>query len=367
MEEILVAKAEDGQLIYLTKPRNPNELRRLKTDNRFFCPDCGTAVLLKIGDIKIPHFAHKSSAACGSGEPESSLHLQGKILLHQFFIDKKMSAEMEIYIPEIRQRADVLVDRKSVIEFQCSPIASSDVARRSAAYASQGLHFTWIAGVTEFRENKVQVLHIKEYQKEMLLQKGCLSYLLLLNPETEQFLYFSNLFHISGGRWVGKVASMPVSRQSYPFAVPKPLSGKEFDTVCAVFSKARNAYIKAQFFARNRYKNPFWLLCYELGLDMRELPETIGVPFRGADCILDHPVIWQLKVIRAYRHGISSESLLSSAVISLRDQSNADAALKVLSDYQHFLKEVTAAGPNSGKQSEVLYDIYCKSVRKLRK
>lgn len=340
---------------------------KLRTRHRFFCPDCGSIVLLKIGDIKIPHFAHKSLSACGGGEPESLLHLQGKILLHQFFIDKNIPADMETYIPEIRQRADVFVDQKSVIEFQCSPIASSAVSRRSEAYATHGLQFTWIGGQKESRENKVQVLNIKEYQKEMLLEKDHAGYLLLLNPETKQFQYYSSLFHISGSRWVGKVASLPVDRQSYPFAVPKPLSGKEFERVYTVFAKARNNYIHAQFFARKRYQNDFWILCYELGFDMHKLPETVGVPIIGADCLKGHAVIWQLTLIREKRKGTSNESMLSSGIIKMQDQQRADLALKVLADYAAFLKEMEAAEGTTGKQREVLYDIYCKNVRKLRK
>lgn len=367
MEEILTARTEKGKLIYLINPHSRIELMNLRRRHRFYCPDCGSTVLLKIGDIKIPHFAHKSLSSCGSGEPESSLHLEGKILLHQFFIDKNIPADMETYIPEIRQRADVFVDRKSVIEFQCSPIASSEVSRRSAAYAHQGLHFTWIGGIKESHENKIQVLNIKEYQKEMLLEKDHSRYLLLLNPATKQFQYFSNLFHINGSRWVGKVASLPVKMQSYPFAVPKQLSRKEFESVCTVFAKSRNDYINAQFYARKRYQNDFWILCYELGLDMRGLPKKVGVPIMGADCLMEHAVIWQLALIRAQRLGISNAGILSSDIIKIRNQHRTAQALKVLDDYAEFLKQMEAVEETSVNQREVLYDIYCKSVRKLRK
>lgn len=367
MIDILVAKTEEEHLFYLTGTFTRDELLRLRNAHTFFCPDCGNRMLLKIGDIKIPHFAHKSLSSCGSSEPESSLHLQGKILLHQFFVDKNISAEIETYIPDIRQRADVFVDQQSVIEFQCSPISSSEVSKRSAAYLQHGLDCIWIAGIKETKENKVQVINIMEYQKEMLVQNNHTSYLLLLNPETRQFHYYSNLFHISGSRWVGKVASLPLDRQTFPFAVPKPLARKDFDTVYTVFLNSRNNYIKAQYFVKKRYQNLFWLLCYELGLDMRNLPQTIGVPIMGAECIVGHAVIWQLTMIRAYRQGTSCKDLLSSGVLKIRKRSNTDQAIKVLGDYTKFLKEMEGSEQKSPKQSDVLYDIYCKSVRKLRK
>lgn len=367
MGDILVAKTDEGKLIYLTGSFSRHELLRLRTIHTFYCPDCEKRLLLKVGDIKIPHFAHKSLSACGSSEPESSLHLQGKILLHQFFIDKNMPAEIEIYLPEIRQRADVLVGRQSVIEFQCSPISSSEVSKRSAAYSHHGLDFTWISGVKENLENKVQTLNMMEFQIEMLLQEGHSSYLLLLNPETQQFQYFSNLFHISGSKWVGKVISLPLHRQSYPFAVPKPLNKIEFDVICTIFANACRNYIKSQYFARKRYQNPFWLLCYKIGLDMQNLPQTIGVPIIGADCIQGHTVIWQLEMIRAYRQGVSIEHLLSSGVLKIHKRSEIDRAIKILGNYMDFLKEMEATGGKPAKQRDVLYDIYCKSVRKLRK
>lgn len=362
MEEILVARTEAGNLIYLTNPYSAKELTGLKAVHQFFCPDCGSKVLLKIGEIKIPHFAHKSTALCGNGEPESSLHLQGKMLLHQFFADKRISAELETYLPEIRQRADVLVERKSVIEFQCSPIASTDVVRRSAAYSRLGLHFTWIVGIKESRENKIQILNIKEYQREMILRQDHLSYLLLLNPAMKQFQYYSNLFHISGSRWIGKVASISMDLQSYPFAMPRPLARNDFDSVCAVFLKARNDFIKSQFFAKKRYQNPFWILCYELGLDMRNLPQIIGVPIRGAESVAGNAVIWQLQLARAKRLGISNENLLSSGKIKLQKQQDTDKALRVLKDYAEFLDKMETGEWMSAKQRDVLYDIYCKSV-----
>lgn len=367
MAGILIARMEDGTLIYLNDSFNRDKLKHMREIHDFKCPDCGNAVLLKAGYVKVPHFAHKSLSVCGSSEPESALHLKGKILLHHFFSEKNIAVEIEKYLPAIRQRADLFVDSSTAIEFQCSSIAASEVSRRSSAYRSQDLQFTWISGSMEKKENAIQIVKLLDYQKEMLIDNGGSSYLLLLNPTARLFYYYSNLFPISGSRWVGKVSALPVSRQSFPFAVPKQLSQKDFETVCTVYTTARMTFVRSQLFAKNRFQNPFWLLCYKLGFDKQNLPASIGVPILGSECIAEHTVIWQLKMLRALRLGKSATDVMSSGSIKLHRKGTAAQLLNVLEDYLHFLEQMEVKSTLPQKQNEILYLIYCKSVRKLRK
>ncbi|MFD1031188.1 competence protein CoiA [Metaplanococcus flavidus] len=368
MTAILIAKTEGEQVIDLIKNYSRQELLELRSNSKFTCPDCGNILYLKIGNIKIPHFAHKSHSDCDSySESESSLHLQGKILLHKFFTAKNFKVELEKYMPEIRQRADLLVDSRTVIEFQCSAISAHDVVRRTAAYKAVGLYPTWIFGNNEKPENRIQVIHLMEYQKKMLINHEHTKYLLLLNPSTGQFTYYSNLFFISGNRWVGKISSLPANKQTFPFAVPKRLGRKDFETMYSVFALARTAFIRSQLFAKNRYQNPFWLLCYKLGLDIRNVPATIGVPIAGAECIAEHAVIWQLKTVRALEQGKSVSDLISSMKIKLSNKGDAAQLEKVMQDYTSFIHYMAGQNNDCERQMEGLYDIYCKRVRKLRK
>ncbi|WP_203332427.1 competence protein CoiA family protein [Planococcus beigongshangi] len=367
MSGILIARTEDGALIYLNESMNRNILKKMRLTEEFQCPDCGNTVLLKIGDVKIPHFAHKSLSTCGSSEPESELHLSGKMVLHQFFSDQKIAVELEKYLPVIRQRADLFVDNSTAIEFQCSSIASSEVKRRSAAYRSQDIRFTWISGSSEKRGNAIQIIKLMDFQKEMLVDHKGTGHLLLLNPGEQYFYYYSNLFPISGNRWVGKVSALPVSRQTYPFAVPKPLNQQDFKTVCTAYESAKAAFVRSQLFAKNRYQNPFWQLCYNLGFDKRNLPSTVGVPVFGSDCIAEHTVIWQLKMIQALKGGKCPAELSSSGSIKLHRNGTAHQLQRVLEAYTGFLEEMSSKNNKAQKQEELLYLIYCKTVRKLRK
>lgn len=367
MAFILVAKNQNGMLVYLNETLSRSELRALREGTDFSCPDCGSKMLLKIGEVKIPHFSHTSFSSCGSSEGESAMHIEGKILLHSFFKARRIPVELEKYLPSIRQRADLFADNRAAIEFQCSPISGSDVLKRSEAYLGQNIHFTWIAGSNEASKSTIQIIRLPEYQIEMLSGPQYARHLMLLNPKNQHFYYYSNLFPLSGSRWVAKVMPLPVIKQSFPFAVPKQLDRQDFDTVSKIYAAAKLRYIQTQLFARNRYRNPFWLACYKIGLDKRNLPASIGVPVHGSECIADHPVLWQLKLMVALRRGRSIEEIIRSEDIKLRRRGTTEQLERVLLNYAAFLAEVEKENAEPQMQNGLLYDIYCKNVRKLRK
>lgn len=64
----------DGRLVHI------DDAPRLSRD--FTCPDCGTPLVVKKGDIKIHHFAHKSEADCIAAG-ETALHRLAKAILQE--------------------------------------------------------------------------------------------------------------------------------------------------------------------------------------------------------------------------------------------------------------------------------------------
>ncbi|KRM72311.1 competence protein [Lacticaseibacillus brantae DSM 23927] len=94
------------------------------------------------------HFAH-IVGTCSASEPESQQHLLGKRWLQEWLSGRAEVAELEVYYPEIQQRADVVVTSRQpplVLEFQCSPISVGDLARRTAGYHQLRLNVIWIMG-----------------------------------------------------------------------------------------------------------------------------------------------------------------------------------------------------------------------------
>ena len=54
-------------------------------------------------------------------------------------------AEMEVSLPQLRRRADVLwVPEKTVFEVQCSPISGKEVLSRTSDYACYGYRVIWV-------------------------------------------------------------------------------------------------------------------------------------------------------------------------------------------------------------------------------
>jgi len=114
----------------------------------FTCPACGAPVRIKNGAQMPAHFAH-IVGTCSASEPESQQHLLGKRWLRDWLIQSGEVAELEVYYPAIQQRADVVITSRKpalVLEFQCSPIAITDLARRTAGYHELGLAVIWIMG-----------------------------------------------------------------------------------------------------------------------------------------------------------------------------------------------------------------------------
>ncbi|CEG22267.1 Competence protein CoiA-like family protein [Planococcus massiliensis] len=360
---ILIASLANRSIINLSHIHQKESLLALREKERFYCSRCHTPVVLKVGDIKIPHFAHKTLSGCDySHEPESSLHLHGKLSLLQFFQNRQLQCELEKFLPAIRQRADLLVEGRTAIEFQCSTIPQKDVVHRTEGYLQLGIEPIWIGGLDDPPNESIQIIRLKTYETELFQHKGQNPYLLAFCPSENRFYYYSNLFYVSGSRRIGKVKSLDASRQSFPFAVPKRLSKEEFAQVCGLFSKTRQQFIQSQLFAKNRMQNLFWRACYTLQLDMKKLPISIGHPFIGAEIFPQHAVLWQLLAVEAFNGQISMAKLIESGKLVLADPGHFEKAVALLEQYLELFVILASQPDNFTMMYELLYDYYCNSV-----
>lgn len=120
------------------------------TTGYFSCPGCKKKVILKKGQVKIPHFAHLKKEGCASfSEGETEEHLKGKLDLYNWLKSLKMPVQLEPYLSELQQRPDILtiIDGVQIaIEFQCSPISIETIKKRTEGYVSQGYKVVWIVG-----------------------------------------------------------------------------------------------------------------------------------------------------------------------------------------------------------------------------
>ena len=363
MNAILVAKNSTNQLIYLHPRISREELAGLREREQFFCPGCGGSLLLKIGTIKIPHFSHKTHSECATfSEPESLAHLHGKSMLHTFFSQNHHHVELEKYFPQIRQRADLLIDQKFAVEFQCSPIPTNQIQARSAGYISAGVKPLWLLSAKAPLTEGIQLIKLKAFEQALIGKGNSCSFLLAFDPSANNFHYYSSLFFISGYHWIAKTKSLAAEKQVFPFAQPRKLTIAEFSQVTELAYAARKRFVRSQQFVQNRFRKRFWRLCYELRLDANSLPLTMGIPLIKNHLLADNPVLWQLQAVLADSNGFSMNQLLSLGQVKLTAEATEQEALAHLEQYMEIHRLMKKQETNEALLLELLYDNYCKNV-----
>ena len=311
MEQILTATLTDGTSIVISETFNREQLKAWRTERHFRCPQCGERVLLKVGSIRIPHFAHVADSNCSSSfsEGESIPHLQGKQVLHSLFQRLGLPVEVEAFLPELTQRPDLLVHYNGQavpIEFQCSRILENLKEARTIGYQSIGMCPIWVLHTPEkvrTRAEGVEVFSFSAFQQLFFttsLSPGAT--LLTLSPETKQFHYVSHLLHIEGNRFLGVHRKLPSHLQSFPFARPKLLDTTQIRQYVQFYKIQRTTYLQRSVFLNRRgIQDPFLRSCYELKFHPTTLPEWIGVPVQECEAFSVHDCEWQLGLIHWVR------------------------------------------------------------------
>lgn len=117
---------------------NENKIEVKYSGQRAICPGCEKKVTGKIYKEKKNHWAHLKRDCDNWYEPISDWHIEWQ----NYF--PKENREVTLYDKNKKDfhRADILLDNKSVIEIQNSPIAINEVAQREKFYNQKGL--IWI-------------------------------------------------------------------------------------------------------------------------------------------------------------------------------------------------------------------------------
>lgn len=117
------------------------------TAGPFYCLACHSEVRLKNGLVLRAHFAHVELQQCPyHHEAESMEHLELKASLYDWG-SKEARTEVEYYLPEFQQIADLLVvDKRLALEVQCSSLSLERLKERSDAYRAHGYQVYWLLG-----------------------------------------------------------------------------------------------------------------------------------------------------------------------------------------------------------------------------
>lgn len=304
VKEMLTAINSRGKVFQIGEGSSRLRLRELRETEKFYCRACEGQVVLKVGELMIPHFAHKKVNECQLfSEGETAAHLLGKQRLFRYFKREKIDVILEAYIPAIQQRPDLLIRKKgklTAIEFQCSPISLSDMKRRTKGYIDSGLEVFWIPNAMKHFRLGLQVLKLTAFQKACI-NKGSL---LTVNSQRATFEVSEVLLPL-----YGQLVISFNNSQSMKFScVRKPFAEVNEQEITEKWLFEKQRYLKNRLrFSKKMMKDSFIKFCYEEKISLLELPNWVGMPSREVHKV--HPVEWQLIIAVLLKKGIVEEDL----------------------------------------------------------
>jgi competence CoiA-like predicted nuclease len=191
------------------------ELKELRKKRQFYCPVCNEIVQLKLGRARLWHFSHQSNAIClDSLEKESVYHLKGKKRLYDWLKLQRIEAALECYLPIIRQRPDVLFRLEHTLyalEYQCSPIDTLLLEKRSRGYNQLGIVPIWILGGNRLKRHGPHTFSLKSY--EWLSSRPIKNHFYHLTyycSEQNRFAFLSQLTPYSSTKFLASYQETPL-------------------------------------------------------------------------------------------------------------------------------------------------------------
>ena len=282
-----------------------------QSNQEYYCPSCGAPLVVKKGEIRQHHFAHKSNHVCNDtweragrqGYDISPWHNDWQNLF------PRDNQEVRLHLGEVCHRADVLVDR-TVVEFQHSILSPTVFDDRNNFYLNLGYKVVWLFDISDiYKEGKIS------YHKE---GESCLFY--WSNPKRTFLAYDINkgdielFLHIAEG---GKEAIYHVTGASdrgfEEFSTGLPLTRDKFLEYVGLKNGAC-----AEPYREDVEKNrQFEEFCSKYGIDLSKQQERALLAVEGANLLLAVPGSGKTTVLinrighMVINKGIQPESILA--------------------------------------------------------
>lgn len=252
---MLTALTQDMRLINLLSQNID------KKGDDYYCPVCRSKVRLKQGKIMRRHFAHVSLKDCQfSTENESSQHLELKSHLYRW-LEGQAVVDIEAYLPQIGQIADLLVHQKLALEVQCSSLPIQRLIERTQSYHESDYEALWLLGKDLWLKAR-----LTDLQKQFLRFSQNIGFHLWELDLEKQVLRLRYLIHED---LHGQVQCLS---QSFPFGQGKllsilrlPYTTKSLPSFHGKLDLNLKHYIRKQLY----YQTPKWMeiqrLAYEKG------------------------------------------------------------------------------------------------------
>ncbi|WP_160118422.1 competence protein CoiA [Bacillus sp. V59.32b] len=293
---MLTAKNKSGAYVTLHNTSTKEKLLKMKQGDSFYCPCCEHEVIIKSGKIKIPHFAHIRNNSChASSEPESDYHLLGKTKLYLWLKSKKYHAFLEAYIPEIRQRADILViinSQKYAIEFQCSAIPEEDFISRTNSYRAQGIIPIWILADRNIKKIKPNEFSLRNFDWFFLTGGMDSPSIITYCPYKDQLTKLEKILPFSPRTVFANQCHETLSSASFPSFFHA--SSRQLPYLRQWREKRKSWSFQSVRTAK--VTDPFFQFLYVNQISPATLPPEVGIPVAGIHLIHTAAVQWQAYV-----------------------------------------------------------------------
>ncbi|MCL6573192.1 MAG: hypothetical protein K6T88_16165 [Bacillus sp. (in: Bacteria)] len=292
---MLSARTKTGKNICLGYEYKKETLLYLRSKEEFLCPICEETVLLKLGDSRIFHFAHKQGGSCRDFyESESVSHMEGKRQLYQWLNRQKIPSVLEYYDREIQQRPDIMFmynGKKYALEYQCSTIPESVFIKRTKTYLENEYNPLWILSSNHIQQKKKKIIQLSNFHYLFLRSTSSGTfYIPTYCPDKRRFHFVESIISYSIKNAFAQQTLYQANEMKFKsFLEPKmslqlnPLSWNS-EIEKSTLNWSLHPGHKQKLFLHelyNRNMNPFLL------------PPEIGLPVTHSLLIQTSPLIWQ--------------------------------------------------------------------------
>lgn len=179
-----------------------------KEQKPFICPNCQDEVILRQGNKRVHHFAHKPPVNCTFGTGESQKHYEVKKAIYEALLKEAncTKCELERVLNGVRPDISLKINNSYVaIEIQNSTIDISLINQRIERYNKLNIHLIWI-----LPDNNPKIV-LPDSKDEGVHKKLCRP------KEWEKYLhklYFGRLYY-----WQNNVNVKPLHLQTYQYEI----------------------------------------------------------------------------------------------------------------------------------------------------
>ena len=240
---MFLARDEKGSLV--------NALEDELVKQAYYCPACRTSVRLRKGKNVRRHFAHESLKQCDFfHENEGPEHLETKTRLF-YWVKKNDEVEMEYPIPELKQIADIFINKQLALEIQCSPISCDLLRDRSNGYRSLGIQVLWLLGEKLWLRERLTKL-----QRDFLYFSNNMGFHIWELDHKKQVLRLKYLLHQDlKGKLHYQVKEFSYDKENLLEILRTPYQQQNLITFSVEQDKNICHYIQKQLY----YQTPYWM------------------------------------------------------------------------------------------------------------